>query len=236
MKQRLTTFSKRYVAALRTHLRLGNGADLQPALALGRQAVSLGLETLGLARLHEHSLGALLSPAGSARTRAGATRRAEIFFNEANTLIEETHHSARQGKIQLDRANASLSERTLELAASKRELQRGISRRKDMEDSFAKTRAHHGKCLEESLQLQHRLRQLTRRVLAAQEDQRQTISRELQNEIAQTLLGINVRLLSLKREARVNQKGIKLGIAGTRRIVADSTKSVQRVARKLGNT
>jgi signal transduction histidine kinase len=235
MKQRLTTFSQRYVAALRAHLRPGNGADSQPALALGRQAVALGLETLGLARLHEQSLGGLL-PAKPVRTRAAATRRAEIFFNAANTLIEETHHAARQGKIQLNRANASLTERTSELAASSRELQRSISRRKVMEAAFTKTSAHHGKSLEESLQLQHRLRQLTRQVLAAQENERQTISRELQNEIAQTLLGINVRLLSLKQEARINHKGLKQEIASTQEIVGRSAKSVRRVARELRNS
>ena len=236
MKQRLTTFSQRYVAALRAHLQPGNGADLQPALALGRQAVARGLETLGLAQLHEQSLGVVLSPAKSARTRAGATRRAEVFFNAANTLIEETHHAARQGIIQLPRVNASLTERTSELAASSRALQRSVSRRKVMEEAFAKTTAHHGKSLEESLQLQHRLRQLTRQVLAAQENERQTISRELQNEIAQTLLGINVRLLALKQEACINHKGLKQEIASTQVIVGRSAKSVRRVARELRNS
>jgi signal transduction histidine kinase len=236
MKQRLTTFSKHYVAALRAHLQPGARADAQPAQALGRQAVALGLETLELARLHEQSLGELPLPDKSARTRGAATRRAANFFNEANTFIEETHRAARQGKIQLTRVNASLTARTSELAASSRALQRSISRRKVMEDAFTKTSAHHGKSLEESLQLQHRLRQLTRRVLAAQENERQTISRELQNEIAQTLLGINVRLLSLKQEARISHKGLKQEIANTQEIVGRSAKSVRRVARELRNS
>lgn len=236
MKQRLTTFSQRYVAALRAHLQPAARADWQQARTLGRRAVVLGLETLGLARLHMESLGALLSPAQSARTRAAATRRAANFFNAANMLIEETHYAARKGKVELDRLNRSLAARTSELAASRRELQRGIGRRKVMEAAFAKSRVHHGKSLEESLRLQHRLRQLTRQVLAAQENERETISRELQNEIAQTLLGINVRLLSLKREARINHKGLKQEIANTQEIVGRSAKSVRRVARELRNS
>jgi signal transduction histidine kinase len=82
--------------------------------------------------------------------------------------------------------------------------------------------------LKESLQLQEGLRQLTHQVLAAQEDERKKISRELQDEIAQTLLGINVRLLSLKQEARTNTKGLKNEIASTQRLVVKSAKSVRR--------
>jgi len=43
--------------------------------------------------------------------------------------------------------------------------------------------------LKDSLQLQEELRQLTHQVLAAQEEERKKISHELQDEIAQTLLG-----------------------------------------------
>jgi signal transduction histidine kinase len=72
-------------------------------------------------------------------------------------------------------------------------------------------------------------------MLAAQEDERKKISRELQNEIAQTLLGINVRLVSLKQEARNNTKGLKKEIASTQRLVVKSAQSVRRVARRFRN-
>jgi signal transduction histidine kinase len=71
-------------------------------------------------------------------------------------------------------------------------------------------------------------------VIAAQEDERKKISRELQDEIAQTLLGINVRLLSLKQEARSNSKGLKKEIASTQLLVANSARSVRQVGRKIG--
>jgi len=77
---------------------------------------------------------------------------------------------------------------------------------------------------------------LTHEVLTAQEDERKEISRELQDEIAQTLLGINVRLLSLKQEARTNTKGLKNEIASTQKLVLESAKSVRRVAREFGNS
>jgi len=79
------------------------------------------------------------------------------------------------------------------------------------------------------------LRRLAHQVLAAQEDERKKISLELQNEIAQTLLGINVRLLSLKQEARSNTKGLRNEIASTQQLVVKSVKSVRRVAREFGS-
>jgi signal transduction histidine kinase len=231
MEKKLIRLSQQYTAALGKHLKQGPQASLQPALGLGRQFVALGLETLELARVHEHALATL----ELSNIKNGFTKLAGIFFAEANIPVEETHRAARQSNVHLSRLKETLDQRTEELAASNRQLQRGIIRRKVMEDAFEKTGRHHNKCLEESLQLQKRLRQLTHRVMAAQEDDRKSISCELQDEIAQTLLGINVRLLSLKREARLNTKGLKNEIASTQRLVVKSAKSVRRVAREFGS-
>ena len=213
MKQNLIRFSQRYLKALGNHLRPGRRV-LPPgriASGLGIDAAALGLETLGLARIHEQALATLKL----SKTQNGLTKRAGIFFAEANLPIEEMHHGARQSKVHLSRMEELLEERTEELAVSNRQLKRGVARRKRMEEGAEKTGLHHQKCLEESLQLQKRLRQLTHRVLAAQENERTNISRELQNEIAQTLLGINVRLLALKQEGRGSAKDLKSEIART---------------------
>ena len=61
--------------------------------------------------------------------------------------------------------------------------------------------------MKESWRLQKHLRHLTHQILSAQEEKRKKISRELQDEIAQTLLGINVRLLTLKKEAGRQHQG-----------------------------
>jgi signal transduction histidine kinase len=229
MKQKLTKLSQRYVTALRKHLKQGPRASLQPALGVGRQAVALGVETLELARIHERAHTTL----ELSNSKNGVIKRAEIFFTEAITPIVETQRAARQTKVDLSRLKETLGQRTEELAVTNRQLQRGVVRRKAMEDAFEKSGQHHHKSLEESLQLQKRLRQLTHQVLAAQEDERKNISRELQDKIAQTLLGINVRLLSLKQEARSNTKGLKNEIASTQRLVVKSAKSVRRIAREF---
>jgi len=232
MKQKSTGLSRRYLTALQKHLKAGPRASLQPALGLGRRAVALGLETLELARIHERAIVTLEAASG----KDGIVKRAEIFFTEALIPIVEMHRAARQNKMQLNRLNETLGRRTAELAVTHRQLQRGIVRRKSVEAALKISGEHYAKLLKDSLQLQEGLRQLTHQVLAGQEDERRKISRELQNEIAQTLLGINVRLLTLKQEARNNTKGLKNEIASTQRLVLKSAKSVRRVARQFGNS
>jgi signal transduction histidine kinase len=231
MKSKVTHLAGRYLAALRQHLKQGPRASFQPAFQMGRQAVVLGLETLELARMHEQALVAL----DLSKSKNGLNKRAEIFFTEALTPIVETHRAARQSKMELNRLNETLNRRTLELAATNRRLQRGLIRRKSVEAALKKNGRHYTKLLQESLHLQEGLRQLTHEVLAAQENERKTISHELQDEIAQTLLGINVRLISLKQEAKVNSKGLKNEIASTQQLVAKSARSVRRAAREFRN-
>jgi signal transduction histidine kinase len=229
MKQKLAAFSKRYMSVLEKHLKQGPQASLQPALGLGREAAALGLGTLELARIHEQALANF----ELSHIKNGFTKLAGIFFTEASTPIVEMHRAARQGKAQLNRLEETLGERTEELAKSNRQLQQGIVRRKVMEQAAEEKNRHHQKSLEESLMLQKRLRQLTHRVIAAQEDDRKKISRELQDEIVQTLLGINVRLLSLKRCDQCNTNGLQNEIASTQRLVAKSAQYVRRFAREL---
>ena len=230
MKQKLTGLSQQYVTALKKHLKRGPRASLQPAVGLGRQAVGLGLETLELARIHERAVNIL----ELASSKNGFIKRAEIFFTEAITPIVETHRAARESQIHLGQLNQTLNRRTAALAATNRQLQQGIVRRKRVEAALKKSEKHYAKLLKDSLQLQDNLRQLTHQVLTAQEDGRKKISCELQDEVAQTLLGINVRLLTLKQEARRNTQGLKNEIASTQRLVAKSAQSVRRAAREFG--
>ena len=229
-QQNLIRLSQQYETALEKTLKQGPGAGMQPALKLGHAALGLGLDTLELARIHDQAMNVL----GLSEVKNAFTKLARHFFTEANAPIEATHRAAQNGKASLSRSQSTLGKRTEELAASNRELQRGIIQRKAMAADAAKNGHDHKQSLKESLQLQKRLRQLTRRVMLAQEDERKHISHELQDDIAQTLLGINVRLLSLKQHARTNTKGFKDEIASTQRLVLQSAKSVRRVAREIG--
>src|SRR6185503_6787662 len=109
-----------------------------------------------------------------------------------------------------------------------------IARRKMVEAALKKSGGHSQKLLEESRALQKHLRHLTYKILTAQEHKRKKISRELQNEIAQTLLGINVRLLTLKKEAVANALSFKKDIASTQHLVNKANKTIKRFAREIG--
>jgi signal transduction histidine kinase len=232
MKEQTIELTRRYRTALGNHLTRGGAATLRPALDLGRQALVMGLDVLDLARVHEEALGGRNS---GGRSEASVKRGSE-FFNEALIPIAETHRPARAGKIQLDRLNDTLRQRTAELAAMNGQLERGIERRKNVEACLRKSTRHYGSLLKGSLNLQKGLRLITHRVLAAQENERTKMSLELQNEVAQTLLGINVRLLTLKQEAKNNTRGLKNEIASAQLLVANSARSAQKAARIFAKT
>jgi len=230
MNARLTRLSRRYRLALQKHLKQGSQADLQPAQGLGRQAAALGLETLDVARIHEGALASL----EISSSRDGIIKRAEVFFAEAITPIEQTHRAELKANARLSQLNKTLDQRTTELAASNRSLKQGIVRRKTVERALKKSTGRYARLAKESRRLDEELRHLAQRLLTAQEAERQQISRELHDEVAQTLLGIHVRLLTLKREATVNTEDLKKEIASTQRLVKKSVQIINRFAREFG--
>ena len=171
--------------------------------------MATGLETLDLARIHEQALIALVLPSYSPGTRDAMVRRAGTFFAEAITPIEKTHRTAREANVRLNQMIETLNRRSADLADSNRQLKQEIVQRKSVEESLRKSEQHYSQLLEQSRDLQEQLRLLSRRLLSAQEEERKRISRELHDEIAQTLTGINVRLAALKMEATVNTKGLQ---------------------------
>jgi len=235
MKANWSRLSEQYLAALRRHLKPGFQASAQPATRLGRQAVALGLETLDLARIHAQTLTTLLSPVGSSRTREGMIKRARAFFAEAVGPIEKTHRAALEADVQLNQLNQTLRQRTVESSASTRHLQRDIVQRQATEEALKKSGNHCSMLVEKSRRLQKQLQHLTHEILSAQEDERQRLSRQLHDEIAQTLLGIDVRLLTLKKAAKTNTGSLKEEIASTQRLVAQSVQTINRFAHEFGS-
>jgi signal transduction histidine kinase len=233
MKRPLSTFSRRYRAALQTHLKPGRPAGLEPARGLGGQALAAGLETLDLAKLHEQILVREVLPGCPARKRAALIKQAGIFFAVAITPIEKTHRNAREAAVQLKKFIETLSQRTVELAAANLELSREITQRKAAEAALQKSEHHYSQLLKQSDGLQEQLRGLSRQILLAQEEERRRISRELHDVIAQTLTGINLRLATLKKEASVSTHGLARNIARTQRLVEKSVNIVHEFAREL---
>jgi len=226
-------FSRRYQAGLQAYLKQRSEAHLQRAHGMGQQALTAGLQTLDIAKLHEQILVTQVLPGRSAGKRAALIRQAGAFFTEAITPIEKIHRGTREAAIHLNQIVEMLSQRTVELAASNLELQQEIAQRRAVEEALKKSERHYSQLLEQSERLQEELRQLSRQILLTQEEERKEISRELHDVIAQTLTGINVRLAALKKEAAINTKGLDRNIARTQRLVEKSVNIVHQFAREL---
>ena len=233
MRVKMRALSREYESALGDYLKDRTASGLRRAAPLGTHAVALGLETLDLAKIHEQALAAL-DGAGSGASRDGRARRAQTFFVEANGPIERTHLAAAAADLRWNKLNETLHERTSELAVSKRDVKTNIVRRKAAEESLKTSKEYYAKLLKESLSMQESLRRLTHRVLSGQENERGNISRELRDEIAQILLGINVCLSALRQQGSRAAKQLSSDIAATQRLVDKSIKGMRRTARKLG--
>jgi signal transduction histidine kinase len=230
MKCTLRALSGQYLAALRKHVKQNAQANLEAARGLGRQAAAVGLETLDLAKIHEGALATL----ELASSKDGIIERADRFFAEAISPIEETHRAALNASARLHRLNKAMGRRTAKLTQTNRALKQGIARRKTVQVALKKSGEHYNQLLKESLALQKHLQHLTHRILLAQEGKRTKLSHALQDEIVQTLLGINVRLLTVKEAAGRNAKDLQKEIARTQRLVDSSANIVEQSSHEYG--
>lgn len=228
--------SRVYHSDLKKFLQQSSDTDLASARNLGNLAISIGLDTLDMARIHEIALIALVLPSYSSMTSNRMMGRAGMFFAESITPIERTHRGAREANAQLNQIVKSMSRRTLELAESMTGLKEEIIQRKAAEELLRMSEQNSVKLLEKSQQMQEELRHLSSQLLSAQEEERRKISRELHDIIAETLTGINLKLASLKSESVTNTNEVHEKISSTQRLVEKSVEIVHRYARELRPT
>jgi len=192
--------------------------------------VALGVDTLGMARIHEQAIAGLPLTRGKGAQGAQAGWAA-AFFDQAITPIVESHRAAQETRKDMRRTSAQMTQRTLELTRTGRKLEQGIAKRKTVEGALKRCGIHYGKLLKESLQLQAGLQQVIRKLLVDHEDERKEMSHELQDQVAQTLLGINVCLITLKQAARNSTKSLESGIDSAQRLAGKSNETVRRITR-----
>lgn len=222
-----------YQAALRRHLHTGRGLRARSNLGLGRRAVQLGLETLDVARIHARAMHALITAGTSPCSKIRMAARSQQYFNVMLEPIEKTHRVAKQTTARVRRVAQTLRRRTAESFASSRNMKQGIARRQAVEIALDKSGHQQARLLQDSNRLEKQVRRQTHTILTVMEREWLATSRQLQNEIAQTLLAIHVRLLTLKNKARLNTVSLKKEIGGTQRLVKHSVQAVRKLAHEL---
>jgi len=152
-----------------------------------------------------------------------------------NCFYDVTDRKRAEDALRAARAQLAKHAEHLErlVAARTAELTATNSRLKASVDSIRKGHEEYRALFLESQVMQGKLRQLTHQIITAQEEERKAISRELHDEIVQTLVGINVELSALGNGAGGGAQAIRKKIAYTQRLVENSVNAVHRFARGL---
>jgi two-component system CheB/CheR fusion protein len=177
--------------------------------AIGRRTFLLNARTLSQDPGHREKILLGFQDITERKAREEALRKAEILLSRHAGQLETV-----------------VVKRTRQLTASNRQLATSLTSTRLGEEQ-------NRILLLESQVMQKKLRQLTHQILSAQEEERKKISRELHDEVVQTLVGINVELSALVHGNSPDVKLLKDKIARTQRLVEGSVDAVHRFAREL---
>jgi signal transduction histidine kinase len=233
MNRKRIYLSRLYLVSLQQHLNEDPGATMGQAAELGHLAVLDGFEILDIARIHETAIATLILPTYSSKTRRFLVGRASAFFAEALIPIENTHRGAAEANIRLNHTISSLSQRTHQLAESATEIKQEILYRTAAEKALQTSELTTSTLLANALEMQDKLRHLSRQLLSIQEEERRKISRELHDVIAQSLSSINLRLAELKTVSYTSREILCQKIDTTQTLVEKTVEIVHRFAREL---
>ncbi|MCC5848498.1 MAG: PAS domain S-box protein [Verrucomicrobia bacterium] len=119
------------------------------------------------------------------------------------------------------------------LTHSNQELKQEIVRRQAVEEALKKSERHQKELLEQARDLQGKLRKLSHSNLHAVERERKRISRDLHDDVIQTLVGINFHLAALAEMPEITAEMLKEKIVQTQHLVEASVRSILTYALEL---
>ncbi len=222
-----------YRLALAAYVARGGEEELQEGYELGRRALESGLGVLDLVRLHEEALTKPGSPQGPNGSREA--KAIGLFLMEALGPFEVAHRGFSETCERLSGLNATLEERNRELATTNDRLKREVRERKQAETALRESREHYIKLFNEARAMEENLRQLSNKVLTAQEEERKHVSRELQDEIGQVLTAANVAVALLRKHASADAE-LRKKVDEAQQLLEESMQMVNNFARELRPT
>ncbi|HVU33643.1 MAG TPA: PAS domain S-box protein [Opitutaceae bacterium] len=130
-----TTLVASYRAALSTYAASGEEQHLQAAYELGREALSLGLGVLDMARLHQEALLAVVASTIAPVATVRLAKAVETFLMEALSPFEAAHRGFRDACDRLRLLNETLKERNAQLALANVRLEEEIVGRRAAQEA-----------------------------------------------------------------------------------------------------
>ncbi len=174
------------------------------ARSLGREAVSLGLETMDLVRIHGQTVAAQIARHPFSGSLGEWIHRADTFFAKTLAPIETLNQTTAKMTARIRSLKRVLRQRTRAAAVTAQRHKKSIRRRQASEAALERSKLQETKRRAEMRRLQTDWRQRIGNMFAAQEEEEDKTSRIVFNGLFQTLLGIQVRLLALEKRVVAN--------------------------------
>jgi PAS domain S-box-containing protein len=108
-----------------------------------------------------------------------------------------------------------------------------ITDRKRTWEALRQSDEHHRRLFNEARVMQENLRGLSNQILHVQEEERKHISRELHDDLGQSLTAISVTLAALKTDGTGDESVMRQRLARAQQILQEASETVHRFAREL---
>ena len=219
MNNPMSKLTRGYVLSLQNYLADGQEAGLVRAYELGREAIAKGLGVLDMARVHQEALSKVMRSPARTKDEERILQASETFLLESLSPFEATHRGFRETNLKLYERN--------------RELESEIKERKRVESALRRSERHYHRLFNDAQFMQENLRELSNRILNTQEEERKRISRELHDEVGQSLTAVNVVLGTLRNCGIGNAEISDRKLGEVQSLLRDTMETVHGFARDL---